>query len=184
MVHESQQTERTELTVAGSMGEELLTQAKHVARQITERVHQVLTEPAAAPTQSKEPVPLLRILCVDDNQDAADSLAAILELMGYEVRACYDGMSAMEVAQAFLPNVCFLDLNMPGMNGLELANQLKAGAGWHALLIAAVTALDATEYRTLTAVAGFHYHLVKPVNATTLRAALDSFRVILQRAVH
>jgi CheY-like chemotaxis protein len=166
------------------VGEELLTQAKHIARQITERVNQVLTEPAAATAQASESALPLRILCVDDNQDAADSLAAILELMGYEVRACYDGASALEIAKAFLPNVCFLDLNMPGMNGLELGNRLKASAGCNALLIAAVTALDAVEYRTLTAVAGFHYHLVKPVNATTLRAALDSFRAILRHRVH
>jgi CheY-like chemotaxis protein len=106
----------------------------------------------------------LRVLCVDDNKDAADSLAAVLELLGCEARACYDGSSALLLFSEFNPDICFIDLNMPGMNGLELAARFRSSAGHRTLLLVAVTALGSFEDRTKTAVTGFHYHLVKPVN--------------------
>jgi two-component system OmpR family response regulator len=170
---------QTNLAVSAS--EELLDHVKIVAHQITERVRLVLGRTDAEPSRQAEHYPArdLRALCVDDNVDAADSLAAILELLGCESRACYDGPSALIFVREFSPDACFLDLSMPGMDGLQLAAQIRAGAGSHALLLVAVTALGSLETRTHTALAGFHYHFIKPVDSAILRPALDRFRIML-----
>lgn len=80
-------------------------------------------------THTPEAVLPLRVLCVDDNRDVADSTAELLRLVGFEARACYDGPTALAEAAAFLPSVCLIDLNMPGMDGDELATRLRAQAG-------------------------------------------------------
>ena len=138
-------------------GEVLLERVKEIARGIEDRVRQVLNP-------NNAPITQLRILVVDDHPDAADSLAAVLELLGCPVRACYDGQSALAIAAEFEPHVCLLDLMMPSMDGLELAAQLKSRAGSRPLLLIATTALGDWEARTRTALAGFHHHLTKPVN--------------------
>jgi CheY-like chemotaxis protein len=116
---------------------------------------------------------------VDDNKDAADSLAALLEVLGCEARACYDGPSALNLYSEFHPNVCILDLRMPGMDGLELAARLRSSAGCRAFLLVAVTALGSLEDRTKTAVTGFHFHLVKPVDGVRLADLINQFSTML-----
>ncbi len=159
-------------------GGELLDRAKLVADQITARIRHLLEmeEPPAAKIDPNRP---LRVLCVDDNEDAADSLAALSEMFGCEARACYDGPSALDTVREFRPDACFLDLSMPGMDGVELATRLRAGAGYCPLLLVAVTALGLSEDRARTAVAGFHYHFVKPTDPVTIRSTLDRFRTML-----
>ena len=71
--------------------------------------------------------PPLRVLCVDDNRDIADSTAELLRRVGFECRACYDGPSALVEAAAFRPSVCLIDFNMPGMDGDEVGVRLRAG---------------------------------------------------------
>jgi two-component system, OmpR family, response regulator len=146
-------------------GDVLLGRVKQIARGIEGRVRHVLN-----PTDA--PITQLRILVVDDHPDSADSLAAVLELLGCPVRACYDGATALAVAAEFEPHVCLLDLMMPTMDGLELAVQLKARAGSRPLLLIATTALGDWEARTRTALAGFHYHLTKPINVQTMLEAI------------
>ena len=73
-----------------------------------------------------EPWPPFRVLCVDDNRDCADSAALLLRAMGFEARACYDGPSALALNDGFRPGVCFVDLNMPGMDGDEVAVEARA----------------------------------------------------------
>lgn len=114
----------------------------------------------------------VRVLVVDDHPDAADALAAVLELLDCPTRTCYDGASALEIAAEFHPQVCLLDLVMPGMDGIELAERLREQSGGRPMLLAATTALGDIEAKTRTAVAGFHYHLVKPVDTLTLIEAL------------
>jgi two-component system, OmpR family, response regulator len=104
-----------------------------------------------------------RVLCVDDNPDIADSFAFLLRILGFEARACYDGPTALKTAREFHPSVCVLDLNMPGMDGDELAVQLRAQPGWRPLLMVAITARSDETSRKRTTAAGFHAHLVKPV---------------------
>jgi CheY-like chemotaxis protein len=110
----------------------------------------------------------LRILVVDDHPDSADSLAAVLELLGCTGRTCYEGWTALENFQAFEPHVCLLDLMMPDLGGLELAARLRTLAGGKPLVLIATTALGDESARCRTAVAGFDRHLVKPIDATEL----------------
>src|SRR5690349_17495993 len=105
-----------------------------------------------------------RVLCVDDNRDIADSTTVLLTGFGFEVRACYDARTALDVAEEFRPHVCVLDLNMPGMAGDELAVQLMAQPAWRPVLMVAMTAMSDEPYRKRTTAAGFHIHLIKPVD--------------------
>ncbi|HKB02888.1 MAG TPA: response regulator [Gemmataceae bacterium] len=118
--------------------------------------------------------PPFRVLVVDDNRDAADSTAQLLTIAGFDARACYDGPSALAVADDFRPGICFLDLNMPGMGGEELALRLRDRAGGRPLVLAAVTAMSAPEFRERTAAAGFDLHLVKPVDPFQLVEVVDT----------
>ena len=121
----------------------------------------------------------LRVLCVDDLEDAADALAAVAQLLGCEVRVCYGGAAALDAFGAFGPDVVLLDLSMPGMNGLDVATHMRARAGPRPLLFAATTALGSLGHQTATAVSGFHFHLVKPVEMSALRATLDCCRAVV-----
>ena len=125
------------------------------------------------------PVTQLRILVVDDHPDAADSLAAVLELVGCRVRSSYDAVAALAVAAEFEPHVCLLDLMMPVMDGLELASHLKARAGSRPLLLIATTALGDWEARTRTALAGFHHHLSKPIDIPALVEAIGRLATVM-----
>jgi DNA-binding response OmpR family regulator len=120
---------------------------------------------------SKQPV---RILCVDDNQDLADSEAMLLELAGFEARACYDGFSALELAKAFHPYICLIDLNMPRMDGDELAQRLQKRV--HSVVLVALTARSDQESTRRIRNAGFAVHLVKPVDPKELIRVLNGLR--------
>lgn len=120
-----------------------------------------------------EPVAPIKILCVDDNQDAADSEAMLLELVGYEAKACYDGRSAIKLAADFHPCIGLLDLHLPEMDGDELARRLRDQAAGRPLALVAVTAMSDTESRDRTTAAGFDEHLVKPVEPGELLATVD-----------
>jgi CheY-like chemotaxis protein len=106
---------------------------------------------------------------VDDNPDHADSEALFLRILGFEARACYGGRDAIILAGAFLPDVCLLDMNMPGMEGDELAARLRDWAGGRPLVLVAVTATG----NDLSATA-FDRHLLKPVDPHRLAAVVDA----------
>jgi two-component system, OmpR family, response regulator len=117
--------------------------------------------------------PPFRVLFVDDNRDAANSSALLLRIMGFETRACYDGPSALILNETFRPGVCFLDLNMPGMEGDELARRLRDAPAWRPLLVVAVTAMSDKKSCERIAAAGFDLHLVKPVDPDALVKVVD-----------
>jgi CheY-like chemotaxis protein len=104
----------------------------------------------------------LRILVVEDNQDAAESLAMMLELWGHEVRVAYDGAAALRQAEAATPDVIISDLGLPGMDGYELARQLRARPGSGRVVLIALSGYGRDEDRRQAAEAGFDHHLVKP----------------------
>jgi CheY-like chemotaxis protein len=118
--------------------------------------------------------PSFRVLVVDDNRDCADSTALLLGTVGFEARACYDGARALREAEAFRPAVCFLDLNMPGMDGDELAVRLRRWAGRRHLVLVALTAMSGPEYGERIRAAGFDLHLVKPVDPFNLVQVVDA----------
>jgi CheY-like chemotaxis protein len=118
----------------------------------------------------------LRVLCVDDNRDIADSEAMLLNLLGYDSLACYDGPQALVEAHRFSPDVFLLDLNMPGMDGCEIARELRARYHVHPPLLVAITAKSGTEDYRRTSDAGFDAHLVKPVAPNRLVEMLSALK--------
>ncbi len=130
--------------------------------------------PAAGPPAGK-PAPR-RVLVADDNPDAADSLAMMLRLQGHDVRVAYGGRAALEQARSEAPDVALLDLGMPVLDGYELAKQFREDPCLRQVLLVAVTGWGQTEDRRRTQEAGFHHHLVKPVEAEALEKVLADLR--------
>ena len=115
----------------------------------------------------------MRILVVDDNRDAADSLAMLLQLMGNEVRTVNDGLKALECADEFKPQVILLDIGLPQMNGWETARTLRARYGSEGLVLIALTGWAQEADRRRSREAGFDYHFVKPVDLAVLQRLIE-----------
>ncbi|QDU22424.1 response regulator [Urbifossiella limnaea] len=113
-----------------------------------------------------------KVLVADDNTDAAESLATLLELLGNEVRTAADGMEAVDVAEEFRPDVAVLDIGMPRLDGNGVARRIRAAAWGERVALIALTGWGQAEDRRRTAEAGFDLHLTKPVDPTTLDAML------------
>jgi signal transduction histidine kinase/DNA-binding response OmpR family regulator len=113
-----------------------------------------------------------RILVVDDNEDGAEMLAEALSRRGYETRVAHDAPTALRVAVEFSPEIAFLDLGLPVMDGYELAAHLKEIPGLADLRLIALTGYGQESDRRKTREAGFHHHLVKPVDLGAIEAAL------------
>jgi len=113
-----------------------------------------------------------RVLVVDDNADAADSLAMLLRMQGHEVRTAYEGTTALELARAFGPDVVLSDIGLPGMTGYELAPRLRDLPGLKGALLVALTGYGQEEDRRRVREAGFDAHLVKPADLDALHALL------------
>jgi PAS domain S-box-containing protein len=124
---------------------------------------------AAAPSAGE--LSTQRVLVVDDNQDAADSLAGVLAALGIEARVAYDGEQALAAVRAWRPQLVLLDLGMPGMDGYEVAKQLRSTPGPR-FDIVALSGWGQESDRRRTQEAGFDDHLVKPVDLLLLRALL------------
>jgi CheY-like chemotaxis protein len=121
----------------------------------------------------------LRVLCVDDDRDAADSLAVLLELAGFQAQVCYDGATALAACEAFHPEACILDLTMPGMNGLELSRRIRDWSGLREPpILIALTGWAGEEARRRTAEAGFDLYLTKPVDPDQLAALLTDLVIL------
>lgn len=113
-----------------------------------------------------------RILIVDDNRDAADSLAMLLQLNGHETRVAYLGADALELAPSFHPEVAFLDLGMPQMDGYEIARQLRGLCGTSIMLVA-LTGWGQDQDVQRTREAGFDAHLTKPASLEQIQELLS-----------
>ncbi len=114
-----------------------------------------------------------RILVVDDNRSSALTLTWAMELFGYEVRTCFDGQTAIEVAHEFRPEVVLLDIGMPIMDGFEVCRKLRSDTSLCGTRVTAQTGWGDPETRRRTAEAGFDEHFTKPVNLDLLKALLD-----------
>jgi PAS domain S-box-containing protein len=126
-----------------------------------------------------DPVPLPsghRLLVVDDNRDAADSLAMLLGLQGHEVRVAYSGMAALEMTETYTPDMVFLDIGMPEMDGYEAARRLREQPGLEKVVLAALTGWGQKEDRRRTAEAGFDHHLVKPPEPKAVESVLAELK--------
>lgn len=119
------------------------------------------------------------ILVVDDNRDAANSLAEILRLMDYQVKVAYDGPAALEMFRQQAPQAVLLDLGMPGMNGYEVLAALRALHGGEQVTVAALTGFGTDEDKSRALAAGFDEHLTKPLDFTALQAFLQTAGVVV-----
>ncbi|HSW18845.1 MAG TPA: ATP-binding protein [Ramlibacter sp.] len=116
----------------------------------------------------------LDILVVDDNVDAAESLAAYLETEGHTVRVAHDGEAALRDAASAWPDVFILDIGLPGIDGYELARRLRTGPRGNTSRFIALTGYGQDQDRARTVAAGFHEHMVKPADLLELSAALKA----------
>jgi PAS domain S-box-containing protein len=118
-----------------------------------------------------------RVLVVDDNVDSAESLAVALTLEGHETKVAHDGPKAIEMAGAFQPELAFLDIGLPGMDGYELARMLRRLEGGRKIALIALTGYGQVEDRRKSKEAGFDHHLTKPVNYDTLASLINSLNL-------
>lgn len=117
---------------------------------------------------------MTRVLVVDDNHDAADSLGALMGMLGADVRVAYDGRAALELFDAFQPAAVFLDLGMPDIDGYEVAHQIRSRPNARDTVLIALTGWGQERDRRRSAEAGFDRHLAKPADIETLQLVLLS----------
>src|SRR5205823_3427292 len=115
----------------------------------------------------------LRVLIVEDNRDAAESLRDLLELAGNTVSVAYSGPEALEVAQQFRPEVVLCDLGLPGMDGYQVARALRQDLVTATASLIAISGYGEEEDRHRSREAGFDLHLTKPVDFNTLLRVLE-----------
>ncbi|TMA87304.1 MAG: response regulator [Deltaproteobacteria bacterium] len=114
----------------------------------------------------------LRVLIVEDNIDAAESLAALLARDSHEVRIAPDGITALRLAQAAPPDLALVDIGLPEMSGYEIVREMRALPEGQRIAVVAITGYGREEDRERSRAAGFDQHLVKPVDLDTLHALL------------
>lgn len=136
-----------------------------LAEEITD---QRLLEPIGDPEKFVTPV-TRRILVVDDNWDAAESLVMLLRMMGNEVHTAQDGLEAVAIAAEVRPDVVLLDIGLPRLNGYEVARRIREQVGGREMVLVALTGWGQEEDRRRSTEAGFDHHLTKPVDFATLQ---------------
>jgi len=118
-----------------------------------------------------------RILVVDDNRDAADSLSEMLNLMGNDTRTAYDGQAGMDAAGEFRPEVILLDIGLPKLNGYEACRRIREQEGGESVVLIALTGWGQDDDRRHSHVVGFDHHMVKPVDPRALMELLAGLSV-------
>jgi CheY-like chemotaxis protein len=122
--------------------------------------------------------PVKRILIVDDNSQAADVASELLDLYGYQTAVAYGGQQGLQAAQSFAPDVILLDLGMPGMDGFQVAAELRARPDLRNVALVAFSAWGDAGTRQRTRAAGFDLHLTKPASLeeilVTIAAVCDA----------
>jgi CheY-like chemotaxis protein len=128
-----------------------------------------------------ESASMRRVLIVDDNKAAADLLSMVVKSLGNEVRTANNGEEALTVASEFCPDVIFMDLGMPHMNGYEAASQIRTTTWGGEIVLVALTGWGQEEDRRRTKEAGFDFHLVKPAEPIAIQEVLKQVK---QRREH
>jgi CheY-like chemotaxis protein len=132
---------------------------------------------ALAPQDTGDSTPKRRLLVVDDNRDAAESMSMLLQLWGHDVVFAYDGPSALETAEQWQPEAVFLDIGLPGMDGYEVAERLRELPHAKGAILIAITGYGQDDDRLRSQRAGIDHHLVKPVAPDALRSLIDSLQI-------
>jgi len=127
---------------------------------------------SAATTKAKHKQGARRVLIVDDNQDAADSLAMLIAVRGDEVRIAYDGAQALVLERDFQPHVVLLDIGLPAISGYDVAERIRTKRG-HDVLIVAITGWGQEKDLRRAEDAGIDHHFTKPVDFDALVAVIE-----------
>jgi len=132
-----------------------------------------IARPAALPDEERSTAASMPrvVLVVEDNDDARETLKALLEILGHRVETARDGLSGLEMALAIVPDVALVDVGLPLMDGLELARRARASLGDRVMLVA-LTGYGSAEDRARALAAGFHDHVTKPVDVAVLQSVL------------
>jgi len=143
------------------------------------------TEPARGESTQQR---CARVLVVEDNPDAAESMLMLLELLGHQVRVAPEGLAAMDLARANVPDVMLIDIGLPGVDGYEIARRIRQDAALKHVILVALTGYGLEEDKRRALAAGFDHHLVKPVNIDALEQLVarvgDSERGPAKRTLH
>ncbi|PUA29873.1 MAG: hypothetical protein B0W54_04825 [Cellvibrio sp. 79] len=124
--------------------------------------------------------PSLRILVVDDNVDAAQSLSLLLQFSGHTLFVAHGGLDALKIAQEHKPHIVFLDIGMPGMDGYETASAIRKTAGLEGIILVALTGWGAEEDKHRSREAGFNNHLIKPAQLDAIESLLATLEPSFQ----
>lgn len=115
-----------------------------------------------------------RVLVVDDNVDASDSLVQMLRLMGHEAEVAYGGRQGVEMARTYIPDVILMDIGILGIDGIEAAREIRSASWGRGVLLVAVTGWGRDDDRRKSADAGFDEHVVKPIDVERLMALIGA----------
>lgn len=132
--------------------------------------------PAAEPVAAPRAAHSRRVLVVDDDVDAAESLAMVLRMNTHDVRTAHDGKTALEAAERNAPEVVILDIGLPDNDGCDVARSLRALAGTAGALLIAVTGYGQPDDVARSMAAGFDHHLVKPADPDRIAALIDAWK--------
>ena len=145
------------------------------------RLVDILTDLDPSWTEQVKPAPMRqakvrkRVLVVDDHADTAATIAALLEMLGHDVRFVDDARNAIQVAQEFRPQIALLDLSMPHIDGLTLARTFMSDPQLKHVCLIAITAYTDTKHRAMTREAGFDAHVPKPADEHVLDSVIAQF---------
>jgi signal transduction histidine kinase len=117
----------------------------------------------------------LKVLVIEDNRDASDSLRDMLEIFGHQVELAANGYAGLDAARQFRPNIVLCDIGLPGMDGYEVARRLRKEPELGNMVLVALTGYGQEEDRRKTYEAGFDLHLVKPVDPEKLQGLLETY---------
>jgi CheY-like chemotaxis protein len=121
-------------------------------------------------------LPALRVLVVDDNVDAVDSMSLLLRVVGQDVACAHDGYEALDQFDRYRPHMVVLDIGLPGLNGYEVARRVRTLPGGDSVVLVALTGWGQDDDRRRTVEAGFDHHLVKPVEFDALKRLIAEQR--------
>jgi len=137
----------------------------------------VVRPPSGSPLETGPGGQRHRVLLVDDSVDTADSMAMLLNASGHDVRVAHDGPTALHVAEDYRPDVVILDIGLPGLNGYEVAQQVRQHPLLGGVMLIAMTGYGQESDRQRAVAAGFDHHLVKPVNFATVQRLLSAIPI-------
>jgi PAS domain S-box-containing protein len=132
--------------------------------------------PATAPAADPDRDPATRILVVDDNQDAASSFNLLIRRQGHDTRTAHDGVEALQVAAEFRPEIVFLDIGLPKLNGYEVARAIRGQSWGRSVFLIALTGWGQEDDKRLAFESGFDIHLVKPIDPGSIGDLIKNYR--------